>query len=166
MKKKASKKTAKLKPAAIAAEASALYDSAGKVISKIVRPAKLEFKLKDFMQVVVGATLLAVPLCYTEEVWNLGAALPLRNVIGIGLLSVFFVALFVYYKIYQKYFKTHYLTFFKRVLSIYVVSFGLVALLLTLIQQAPWAVDHMVAIKRVIIAGLPASMSAAVADML
>ena len=41
-----------------------------------------------------------------------------------------------------------------------------VAVLLTIIDKCPWGIDNLVAIKRVIIVAFPASMSAAVSDML
>ena len=42
----------------------------------------------------------------------------------------------------------------------------MVGLILTLIDKAPWSTDMILAIKRTALAAFPASMSAAVANML
>ena len=54
----------------------------------------------------------------------------------------------------------------KRACSTYFISFMVVALLLTLIQRTPWNTDWIIAFKRVVIVTFPASMSAAVADVI
>jgi len=62
--------------------------------------------------------------------------------------------------------RKHFFEFVKRVLAIYIISLVVVGVLLTLIEQAPWTTDLLLALKRMIVVGVPASMSAAVADML
>ena len=44
----------------------------GKVIRTLDIPMKVEMKIRDFLEVIVGASILAVPVAFTEEVWNLG----------------------------------------------------------------------------------------------
>ena len=51
-----------------------------------------------------------------------------------------------------------------RVITVYILSLFVVGLLLAIIQVAPWAADFKLALKRTIIVGFPASMSAAVSD--
>jgi len=143
-----------------------IVDKSGAVIQRVVKPLMVEFRTKDALQTVVGASILAIPAAYTEETWDLGSNLPLINVLGIALLSIVFIATFVYYNFYRNYmgeFRGQYLL---RVVSTYLIAFGLVAILLTLIQQCPWGVDNMLAIKRIIIVAFPASMSATVTDAL
>jgi hypothetical protein len=41
-----------------------------------------------------------------------------------------------------------------------------VGLLLTIIQKCPWGDDNLLAVKRILIVGFPASMAAAVSDTL
>jgi uncharacterized membrane protein len=60
----------------------------------------------------------------------------------------------------------HKLEFVKRVLGIYLISFGVAALFLTVIERAPWEIDAILAVKRSIIVAFPASLSAAVVDMI
>jgi uncharacterized membrane protein len=141
-------------------------DDAGNLLHNVVSPLMVEFYPRDLMQVIVGASLLAIPLAYTEETWNLGATLPLENIFVLLGLSVGFISLFIYYNSYKGVMKGHYLEFFKRVLSTYVFSFLVVSVILYLIQQAPWQTDALLAFKRVVIVSFPASLSAAVADMI
>lgn len=121
---------------------------------------------RDLMQIIVGASLLAIPVGLTEEVWILAYNLPWLNVLFLGLLSLFFISLFIYYTYYRIHggLQKHKVEFFKRVVITYCFSFLVVALLLILIQQAPFFTDMWLAFKRTIIVSYPASMSAAVAD--
>lgn len=124
------------------------------------------FYLRDMLQIAVGASILAVPVAFTEEVWDLGKDLPFLNVLGISLLSLFFITAFVYYNYDHDHHhgRIHYGEFIKRVAVTYLFSILIVAVILTLIQAAPWQVEWILALKRTLIVAFPASMSAAVAD--
>jgi uncharacterized membrane protein len=143
-----------------------LVDSSGKVVHRHVTPMMFEVRRRDLMQIVVGSSILALPLAYTEETWNLGGELPLGNVILLGVLSMLFISLFVYFNFYRNFLKSYTYDFVKRIVFIYLISLIMVALLLTLIEKCPWGIDNLLAVKRIIIIGLPASMSAAVTDSL
>ena len=126
-----------------------------------------EFHPRDLLQVIVGASILAIPVGLTEETWRLGETLPFFNIIVFMLVSLLFISAFVYYNYYKIHgLKEHHTKFLKRVLLTYVFSFLVVALLLSLIQKTPWTTDWILALKRVVIVTFPASMSAAVADMI
>ena len=143
-----------------------IADGAGNIISHALKPLMVEFRPRDLMQVIVGASILAVPVGVTEETWRLGQTLPFRNVLILSAVSLLFVSLFVYFNFYRFAFKGHGLEYVKRVLSIYLFSLLVVGALLTIIQQAPWASNVVLALKRVLIVAFPASMSAAVSDAL
>jgi uncharacterized membrane protein len=147
-------------------EVVTLYDSTGKVLHKFMNPLMLEFKGKDFVQIIVGASILAVPIGFTGEVWDLAETLPNMNILAFLILSICFISTFIYYNYYRnEHFKDHKIDFLKRVLSTYILSFLVVGLLLTIIGKAPWDTDMLLAFKRCILVSFPASMSAAVADM-
>jgi uncharacterized membrane protein len=112
-----------------------VVDGAGKVLNYTLSPLMVEFRPRDLMQVVVGASLLAVPVAFTEETWNLGARLPLANVLALSGLSLLFVALFVYFNFYRFSFRGHVLEYVKRVVAIYVFSLLVVGLILTIIEK-------------------------------
>lgn len=143
-----------------------IVDEAGNVISHALKPFMVEFRLRDVMQVIVGASLLAVPVALTEEVWKLSAELPIRNVIALSGLSLLFIGLFVYLNFYRSYLGKHWLQYCSRVLFTYAISLIVVALLLWIIQRCPWETEPIVALKRILIVAFPASMSAAVSDVL
>ena len=143
-----------------------IADATGKVLNYALKPVMVEFRLRDLMQVVVGAALLAVPVAFTEETWKLGAELPLPNVLALSGLSILFIGLFVYLNFYRYLFREHALEYVKRVAGIYGFSLLVVGILLTLIQRCPWGVDNVIALKRILIVAFPASMSAAVSDTL
>ena len=136
------------------------------VLHKMINPLTHEFHIKDTLQVVIGATILAVPVGFTEETWRLGESLPWINTLGILAVSLLFISAFVYYNYYRHHLKKHIRKFIQRSLSTYMISFLVVALILTLIERTPWIINTLLAFKRVIIVTLPASMSAAIADVL
>jgi uncharacterized membrane protein len=143
-----------------------VVDATGKVLNYALKPVMVEFRPRDLMQIIVGASILAVPVAFTEETWNLGAELPIRNVLMLSGLSLLFIGLFVYFNFYRYLFREHAMEYVKRVVAIYLFSLLIVALLLTIIDRCPWGVDNWLAVKRILIVAFPASMSAAVSDTL
>ncbi len=143
-----------------------IVDAAGNVIQHFVKPLSVEFRLRDLLQTIVGASILAIPAAYTEEAWNLGSELATPNIVGIAVLSMVFIATFVYFNFYKSYFSQFWGQYLIRVIATYLISLTVVAVLLTLIDKAPWGVDNALALKRIIVVGFPAAMSATVADAL
>jgi len=143
-----------------------VMDSTGKVLSYTLKPLMVELKPRDILQIIVGASIFAVPIAFTEETWNLGEKLPLVNVLELGVLSILFISLFVYFNFYRFNFKGHAFKYVKRVLATYFFSLFVVGLILTIIQKCPWGADNLLALKRIIIVSFPASMSATVSDTL
>ena len=90
----------------------------------------------------------------------------LARSLGFVILSLIFISTFTYYNYYKERLGQHWIEFIKRSVSTYFLSFLVVALLLTLIDKAPWTTDYLVALKRIVVVALPSSMSAAVADMI
>jgi len=135
------------------------------VLAKVVQPIIPVFSTKDILQVLIGASILAVPVGFTEETWKLGQSLPMLNVLSIMALSIIFIATFIHYTHY-KHTVGHRKQFYRRVIATYVVSFLVVSIIMTLIQRAPWTTDLVLAFKRIAIVTFPATMSAAIADTL
>lgn len=143
-----------------------LVDSTGKVISTVVSPFMVELKPRDILQIIVGATILAIPVGLTEETWILGKELPLRNVVWLGIISISFLSAFIFFNFYRFNIKEHFWEYIKRVAATYGLSLIVVGVLLTVIDKCPWGADNLLAIKRIIITTLPASMSATLSDTL
>ena len=143
-----------------------ILNNSGEVIQRIVKPLMVEVRFRDIVQILIGASILAIPIAFTEETWILGESLPLINVAGLAFVSICFIGVFVYTSFYRFYMKDYVWEFIKRVISIYLISLIVVGLLMTIIQQAPWDSDFVLAIKRVIIVTFPASMSASITDSL
>ena len=141
-----------------------VMDSTGKVLHTVVSPFMVEFKPRDMLQIIVGATILAIPVGLTEETWILAQQLQMKNVLWLGLISIFFIALFVYFNFYRFNLKGNSIQYIKRVVATYGLSLVVVGLLLTVIEKCPWGVDNLLAIKRIIITAFPASMAATLSD--
>src|SRR3989338_3339101 len=141
-----------------------IKDAQGNILHQGLSPLMVEFHFKDILQVVVGAAILSIPVSFTEETWRLGQTMPFTNILIIFLISLIFIAGFTYHNYYRQNISQHQFEFFKRTIFTYLISFGVVAIILTLIQQAPWQTDWFLALKRAIIVAFPASMSATLAD--
>ena len=141
-----------------------VVDNTGKVLNTAISPFMVELRPKDILQIIVGATILAIPVGLTEETWILAQQLKITNVIALGLISIFFIALFVYFNFYRFNIKGYVGQYIKRVVATYGLSLLVVGLLLTIIEKCPWGIDNMLAVKRIIITTFPASMAATISD--
>lgn len=143
-----------------------IVDDAGRIIHYVTRPVMVEFRLRDVMQVVVGSALLATPLAFTGEAWDLGANLPLVNCLILTGLALLFVGVFTYANFYRGMIAGHVGQFLTRVATTYLFSLAFVALLLGLLEQTPWQTDWETALKRVLLVGFPACLAGTAADAL
>ena len=143
-----------------------IKDGTGKILNFALKPLMIEFHPRDLLQIIVGATILAIPLAFTEETWRLGELLPVKNVTVLALISILFISLFVYFNFYRFNFKGHAFEYLKRVVATYVCALIVVGVVLTVIQKCPWGTDSILALKRIVIVAFPASMSATVSDAL
>ena len=123
-----------------------------------------KFFMHDLMQIIVGSTLLSIPVGFTEEIWSLSEELPFMNILGIFIISIIFISIFTYYHYHGSSVKKHWMTFTKRVVLTYIISFIAVCIIMALIGKVSIFTNFIISLKRIIIVTLPASMSAAVAD--
>ena len=138
----------------------------GTVEYRVMMPLGVEFDLRDIAEIIVGATVLAIPVGYTEEVWTLGEKLSNFNAFLICLVSVLFVAGFTYVVYYRDHIKGFEGEFVKRVLSSYSLTLAVAATILLLVNKLPLFEDPGVAIRRAILVAFPATFSATVVDSL
>jgi len=125
---------------------------------------KLSFNLEDASQVAIGAFALAVPISFSEEAWKLGETLPLSNLLMIFVLSVFFLGFFAYESVFQGNIKYRVPVFLLRIVIAYLIAALVVALVLFSLGKLPLFSDTMIALKRLIIITMPASMGAIIVD--
>lgn len=125
---------------------------------------KLYFNLEDASQVAIGAFALAVPISFSEEAWRLGETLPTLNLIFIMVLSMVFLSFFTLESIFQGDIKNRIPVFIGRIIIAYCLAALVVALVLFAIGKLPLLTHTDVAIKRLIIITMPASMGAIVVD--
>lgn len=126
----------------------------------------VELKPRDILQIFVGAFLIATPLSFTEEVWQLSISLKRQNVYALGFVSLITATLFIYFNFYRYKLKGHVIEFVKRIFATYFITVSSIILLLMLIDKFPFHDEPYVAIKRVIIIGFPALFGAVISDYL
>jgi uncharacterized membrane protein len=145
---------------------SPLLDESGKVVQYVTSPLMVELHNRDVLQIIVGATLFAIPVGFTQEVWDLGQQLSMGRILTLAAFSIISIAIFVYLNFYRNLLRRYWGQYVKRVVVIYGIAFLMVTAMLTIIDKAPWGVDNVLAIKRILLVTFPASMSGALSDLL
>jgi len=140
-----------------------LRDDTGTIIGTIAKPLRSQFRLADLGQLLVGAFVMALPLAFTEEVWDLGRDLSHGRVLAIFLASILTLALFIWTLFYQDEGEHYRGTFLKRVGSAYFITFCVALFLMILVDKAPLD-DLWLTLSRTIIVAFPASFSATAVD--
>ncbi|WP_084144591.1 DUF2391 family protein [Ferrimonas kyonanensis] len=125
---------------------------------------KYSFNFEDASQIFVGAFALAVPISFSEEAWRLGETLPIINLSMLFSLSVVFLTLYTYESVFQRNVSERKLVFILRIVVAYLITAMVVMLVLFCIDKLPLLSEPLVALKRVIIISMPASMGAIVVD--
>ena len=124
----------------------------------------LSFNSEDASQVAIGAFALAVPVSFSEEAWKLGETLPIANLLIIFSLSVIFLSFFAYESVFQGNIKYRIPVFIIRILIAYFIAALVVALVLLSLDKFPLLAEPVIAIKRLIVITMPASMGAIIVD--
>lgn len=120
--------------------------------------------MEDISQIVVGSAALAVPISFSEEAWSFGASLPFFNMLLIFFLSVVFLSFFAYERVFQANIKYRVPVFIARIVFAYTITCMVVALVLLSLDKLPLLSEPLVAIKRLIVVTMPASMGAIIVD--
>ncbi|MFM2577706.1 DUF2391 family protein [Vibrio fortis] len=122
------------------------------------------FNLEDAGQIFVGAFALAVPISFSEEAWQLGESLPTANLALLFLLSCLFLSIYAFESVYQRNIIGRVMEFISRIVIAYILTIMVVALVLLCIDKLPVLDSPLVALKRVIVIAMPASMGAIIVD--
>lgn len=125
---------------------------------------KLNFNREDASQIAIGAFTLAVPISFSEEAWKLGESLPALNLLLLFLLSIVFLTFFAYQSVFQGDIRFRMTVFILRITIAYLIAILVVALILLALDKFPILSTPEVAIKRLIVIAMPASMGAIIVD--
>lgn len=125
---------------------------------------KKSFNFEDIVQICVGAFALAVPISFSEEAWQLAETLPLTNLLLLLCLSLTFLTLYTYQSVFQRNINTRRFLFITRIVVAYLITFLIVSLVLLSIDKLPFVSDPLIALKRVVVISMPASMGAIIVD--
>ncbi len=121
------------------------------------------FNLEDFIQIVIGSSLLIAPIAFSEEAWRLSESLPLFNVFFIMVLSLLFLGLYVYQGIYSANIKNRLSAFIFRIFIDYVITLMVVVVILFALDKLPLS-NPDVLFKRIVLIAFPASLVGVVVD--
>ncbi|MCB1198397.1 MAG: DUF2391 family protein [Bdellovibrionota bacterium] len=141
-------------------------DHTGKPISSFINPLMVELRPRDILQIFVGSFLIAAPLAFTEEIWNLSQTISSNRIWALGCISLVTVTLFIYFNFYRNRLKGYWIHFIKRVVATYLITCSSAIGVLFLIEKLPIHDQPQVAINRVIIISFPAVFAAVISDYL
>ena len=125
---------------------------------------KLRINTEDIIQIAIGAFALAVPISFTEEAWKMSITLPFFNLLLVFALSVTFLGIYAYYSVFQEQVSKRFDIFILRIFIAYFISALVVALVLLALNKLPIIDEPVIALKRLILIAMPASMGAIVVD--
>ena len=125
---------------------------------------KHSFNMEDMSQIIIGASALAVPISFSEEAWDLGVSLPFTNLTVVFLLSVIFLSIFTYQSVFQANIKYRIPVFIARIFIAYLIAGLVVALILFSLNKFPILAEPVIALKRLVVITMPASMGAIIVD--
>lgn len=139
-------------------------DGAGKLLSQLAKPLQVEFHGNDIAQLVAGASAIAIPIAFTEEVWVLGSTLSGGRIVLIAVTSVLALAFFVRSLFYPgRDLHQYRFEFVKRVIASYLTTLAVAMVLLILIEKGPFD-DLPLAFRRAVLIAFPASFAATAVD--
>ncbi|AXH15337.1 DUF2391 family protein [Malaciobacter mytili] len=127
---------------------------------------KLRFNLEDISQIIIGSFALCVPISFSQEAWEIAKTLPNLNLFLLILLTLFFLGFYSYQSIFQTNIKKRIPIFIFRIFIAYFITIIVVGLTLLALDKLPLLTDAYLAIKRVIIISMPASIGAIIVDSL
>lgn len=118
---------------------------------------------EDISQIVIGASAMAIPIAFSEELWEFGETLPVLNIIMLAILSITIQFFYTYYSIFEGKEKRRFHIIFRVCLN-YVLTFLTVGVILFALNRLPLTLDILVGVKRMIILSFPASLGAVIVD--
>lgn len=122
------------------------------------------FELRDVAEIALGGSVMAFPVATAGEIWDLGKELAIGRVLLFTLSSLFFLSIMVYGMHGHGGEHSNRKAFWQRVVTTYLVTMLISALLLFGVDRLNLLSDPLVAIKRTILVAFPASFAATVVD--
>jgi len=124
----------------------------------------LSFNLEDLIQIAIGAFALSIPISFSEEAWIISESLPAINLLFVIGISLIFITLYAFQSVFGGNVNKRVNIFLLRICIAYITTLAVVALVLFSLDKLPLLTDPIVAIKRVLVIAMPASMGAIIVD--
>ncbi|AXX87424.1 DUF2391 domain-containing membrane protein [Malaciobacter marinus] len=124
----------------------------------------LRFNTEDISQLIIGAFALCVPISFSQEAWDIAQTLPNLNLSLLIFLTVCFLSIYTYGSIFQTNIKSRVFIFIFRIFIAYFITILVVSLTLFALNKLPLFTDTLLAIKRIIVISMPASIGAIIVD--
>jgi uncharacterized membrane protein len=118
----------------------------------------------DVAEMLMGAVALAYPVAVTEEVWDLGVALPAWKVLSLWICSGIVIGWYGTHRFQGGAFRKNWGRVVLRVGVVQLLTFCVCALLLGMLDKFPLLTDPAVALNRAVLVLFPAAFSATIVD--
>lgn len=124
----------------------------------------LYFNSEDASQIAIGAFAMSMPIAFTQEAWQMAERLPLLNLLFLCSLSLIFLTLYTYYSLFQGNVAHRIASYLIRIVTAYIITLVVVACVLFALDKFPLFYDPVIALKRLVIIAMPASLGAIIVD--
>ncbi|MFT7035159.1 MAG: putative membrane protein [Cyclobacteriaceae bacterium] len=84
---------------------------------------------------IIGSTILTIPITFTEEAWRLSETLSIINLVGMFFMSIAFLAMYTYHGIFQGGIKNRKGTYLWWIFVDYLVTHTVVCLILLVLNK-------------------------------
>lgn len=119
---------------------------------------------EDVSQIVIGASVMAIPIAFSEELWRFGETLPSFNLTLLVLLSFIIQTLYIYSSLFQGKEKST-LLIVSRVIINYIITFFTVSAILFVLNRLSFNYEEfIVGFKRILVLTFPASLGGVIID--
>ena len=123
-----------------------------------------QLRVKDAAQIVIGANVMAFPIATTSDIWALSNTLSMTRVGLLAILSLVFLAIFIYAVEFRRNVTEKLGIFIVRVIAAYFLTIIVCATILALVDKFPVSTHPVIALKRCILVAFPASFLGTVID--
>jgi uncharacterized membrane protein len=119
---------------------------------------------EDIIQVCIGSAIMAIPIAFTQESWQLSKTLPAFKIFLIFVTSILFNACFIYYGIYQGNLKGKVSRFISRIGINYLITLITITYLLYILDILSLSNSPYLWLSKIIVISFPASLGGAIID--
>ncbi|MFD0963779.1 DUF2391 family protein [Pseudofulvibacter geojedonensis] len=122
------------------------------------------FNKEDFAQIIIGSTVVSLPIAFTKEFWDLSFSLPIYNIVLMVVISLIFIMIYTAFIVFESPKVITFRIIIKRTILNYIITIIMASIVLITINKLSLFIDTLTSIKRILILSFPASIGSVMFD--